>query len=222
MINENNRVVNAYHIFAPVHWRENWVEQILGEVIAPVWEVRRGSLDWVWVTRYVEPLESTLLATTPPDETRGIPDDFVDSQRLTRRVIFRAAGDNAAVVRKGLLGLSEKTGCHVRITLWDIVEDLGSDRFIQSNATIEQRMQRADLVGRFVDAGCQLMFDAVTLDHNSQWTLERNTHQQNPTGSFFFSVHHLFCNLTNLQIPVQVMVKTHFSGAESVWVNVGS
>lgn len=205
----NNDIVNAYHIFAPAAMGANWVETLLGEVILQFWQPNQSKIDWIWVTRYVERIESVYQATTAHGETRTIPDEFINNG-LTRRIIFRAVGE-AGLINKEVLALCDVSNLHVRVTPWDIVEDLGSNRFIEQSATTEQRRKRAHLVGKFVSAAVELALNCLELNDNGEWSFEKNTHEQNPTGSMFFSIHHLFCNLTDLTIPVQIAARTHFS-----------
>lgn len=57
-----------------------------------------------------------------------------------------------------------------------------------------------------MDATLHLMLDALIEDDQGQWQLETNTNAQNPHGSLFESIHHLFCNTTNVPTTIGIAV----------------
>jgi hypothetical protein len=166
-------------------------------------------LRWMWVTRYGESLESVLPVTTTDDSPeKEIPQEFI-ADGFTRRIIFRTACDETTMgtVQRRLLELTQENSLHTRITPYDLVQDLGSDRFAAPYSDANARARRAELVMLFVDATVRLMLDALIVE-NGQWTLQKWEHRENRTGSFFDSIHHLFCNLTNLSLPIQLQMTT--------------
>src|SRR5690242_18620504 len=151
----------AFHIFAPSTFSVNWVEQLLGMVVKPIHKEFGANLRWMWVTRYDESLESVLPVTTAEDNPeKEIPEAFV-SHGMTRRIIFRTACDEAIMelLRWKLIEHTLHYSLHTRITGYDIVQDLGSDRFAPPDSDESARARRAELVMLFVDATVKLMLD---------------------------------------------------------------
>jgi hypothetical protein len=108
-------------------------------------------------------------------------------------------------MRERLIELCASNGLHLRITPWDIVSDLGSDRFAHPDSDDIARAHRAELVALFVDATVKLMLDSM-VEENGQWRLETWQHRENHSGSFFDSMHHMFCNLTDFTLMVQMQM----------------
>jgi hypothetical protein len=49
------RDVQSLNIFAPANrfYKGNWVEQIMGTTIKPIFDQHSDDIRWLWVTRYV-------------------------------------------------------------------------------------------------------------------------------------------------------------------------
>jgi hypothetical protein len=74
--------------------------------------------------------------------------------------------------------------------------DLGVARFIGPNTT-SNRTQRALKILHSLHSVCELVVDSVQQDGDGSWSFEANGDpQQNPIGNHFFSVTHLYHNLT--------------------------
>jgi hypothetical protein len=52
------------------------------------------------------------------------------------------------------------------------------------------------------------MLASIQKNDQGQWHLEPNEHEQNPEKSFFQSIHHLFCNATEVPTFVEVDVSS--------------
>jgi hypothetical protein len=118
------------------------------------------------------------------------------------------------------LELANNAGCYIHPNGWmdyDVVKDLGGDRFIFTEANTTERINRAQKVAYFMDATVRLMLDMLVEKEPGIWKFESNDHKENPYGSAFESLHHLFCNATNVPTIVclnlhnsQLKVKTHW------------
>ena len=102
-----------------------------------------------------------------------------------------------------LAQVARRHGWHVAFADYDLVDDLGKDRFLAAeqlsanSATSSQtlRGQRAERVAQFLYQTLLLAMDALVQD-GTGWRFEKNQDQENSTGSTFQSIVHLVCNLT--------------------------
>ena len=100
---------------------------------------------------------------------------------------------------RGNLGLVELGGEH-HLTL---VGDLGHARWLASNRTDKKPEERAIRILQYLHSVCRLYIDYLVKRPDGYWELEATTdHVQNPEGVSFESLHHLFCNLTQVPTPV--------------------
>lgn len=207
-----NDITLQFHIFVPITYTlGNWVEQLLGTLIKPIQAEFGDRLRWMWVTRYGEEAQSAFIATTS-EEMLGqpIPDNFI-FDGMTRRIIFRAGCDDTTInlVHLRLIELAQTNGLHLRTVNYDVVADLGSDRFAHPDSSFVERARRAELVASSVGSTLNLMLDAL-VEENGQWRLQTWEHEQNPgPNTFFTSIHHLFCNLTNFHVLLEMQVSQH-------------
>jgi hypothetical protein len=193
-------------MFAPptAPYRSNWVEQILGSVLRPLVDEYHDAISWLWVTRYA----GTYVEANPP---RGypLPPEF-RSDGFYRYALLRLHADTSRRerVHMAALQLALQAGCYTPPDGWipyDPVHDLGGDRFIRSDAHPEQRAERARLVANFVDSTIRLMLHSLAEGEDGTWVLEPNTQRaENPYGSFFESIRHLFFNAT--AVPTTVLL----------------
>ncbi|HVP20264.1 MAG TPA: hypothetical protein VMS73_00230, partial [Anaerolineaceae bacterium] len=87
--------------------------------------------------------------------------------------------------------------------------DLGGNRFLGGeNRPIDKQTQRAQFVTCFLQSVSALVIDSlVGPDPENRYQIEYNNElQQNPNGSTFESLHHLFCNIS--QAPVSILIST--------------
>lgn len=205
------RNAQALHIFVPATQpMDNWVEQILGTVIRPLHEEFDTSIRWIWVTRYIQNLEQLPDSVKDHFSIQAVPDRFLlPGPYSYRYIVFRVSveEDKKQTLYQRALQLVEAAGFYVVPWVdYDIVRDLGNNRFIHEGATEEERVHRARLVANFIDATVRLMLDSL-IEENGQWKLEPNTHKYNPDGSLFQSMHHLFCNATDVPIFIHLQIR---------------
>jgi hypothetical protein len=199
------RDVQSLNIFAPANqfYQDNWVEQILGTTIKPIYEQYEDDIRWLWVTRYAGKYNEA----KPPTGTQ-IPEEYLLNGHY-RYIWFRISilEDTKEQLQDDLLGLANSAGCYIHPNGWmdyDVVNDLGSNRFIIKGANTPERINRAKKVAYFIDATVRLMLDMLIEEKPGLWVFESNENEQNPNGSVFESVHHLFCNST--QVPTTVIL----------------
>lgn len=213
----------ALYVYVPPEqpYGDNWVEQVLGEVVRPVYERFKTKIDWLWITRYSGPYDRN----QAPWHGANLPERY-RSKGHYRYVLFRmntfSQGDDE--VHKQAIELSQQAGCYIEQgwTDYDMKRDLGSNRFNRVDAGDEGRAGRAEMIARLIDATVKVMLDMLVVDDTGRWTLEPSIHEQNPNGSVFESIHHLFCNTTNVPTTAllslhnhQLQVKTFWQGGQS-------
>jgi hypothetical protein len=190
---------------------DNWVEQVLGAVIRPLNDEHGGHIHWMWMTRYILPLNGLPGNVTSHFATEPIPESFlIQEPNRYRYVLFRLSADDAQrqQIHNAALQLAKGAGFYsVPWVDYDVVGDLGNNRFIHDAASENERIERARLVANFIDATLRLMLHSL-VEEDGQWKLEPNSDTtQNPKGSFFQSVHHLFCNATNVPLSIRLSIQ---------------
>lgn len=196
----------ALHIFVPPRepFNENWVEQILGDVVKPIIAEYDDAISWIWVTRYAD----QYAADNPPVGVL-IPQEFHSDGRF-RFVVLRlhVDPDFREAVQARTIALLQNTGCFSDPRGWiqyDPIGDVGGDRFIRNDAEQSERAERARLIISFVDITIRLMLHSLSKDESNRWVIEPNMiPEQNPKGSMFESVRHLFFNATG--VPTTVLL----------------
>ena len=196
----------ALHIFAPARepYGANWVEQLLGEIVKPLAAIYQDAITWIWVTRY-----SDAYTDSKPPRGYPLPAEFHADGRY-RFIVLRlhASPERRAQVHASGIEMSRAAGCFPEPDGWipyDPVHDLGGDRFVGNDAPPEIRNERARLVTTFVDSTIRLMLHSLSRHDDGSWRLEPNMlPKENPKGSFFESIRHLFFNATG--VPTTVLL----------------
>ena len=196
----------ALHIFAPSQepFLKNWVEQILGDVVKPTITDYDDAISWIWVTRYAGPYSEDNLPVGI-----SIPQEFRANGSF-RFIVLRlhVNSDSREAIQTRVIELAQDVGCFTDPRGWiqyDPIEDVGGDRFIRNDAELPERTERARLIISFVDITIRLMLHSLTKDETNHWITEPNMiPQQNPKGSLFESIRHLFCNATG--VPTTVLL----------------
>lgn len=196
----------ALNIFAPnqENYGGNWVEQILGEVIRPIFLNYENNINWIWITRY-----RNIYDENSPPLGRPVPLDYIGNN-MFRYIILRLSLDEASQeeIHNSLIDLLEDSHCICIPNEWspyDVVNYLGSNRFIRQDSNQNDREQRALLIAQFIDSVIRLKLNSLTRTQDGIWGLETNSdNNQNPNGSFFESIHHLFCNST--RVPTTILM----------------
>ena len=88
---------------------------------------------------------------------------------------------------------------------YPFIDDLGGDRFIGGEQSQQRRLERATLVVNYLCEVSKLFIHCLQgPDEIGRFQLERSDSDQNPHGSIFESVRHLFCNATG--VPTTVLL----------------
>lgn len=125
---------------------------------------------------------------------------------------FRVLTDKYAAMKTTIdtlttqLGLVDR-GDEKTLTL---VQDLGHDRFLAPTRTDKTPADRALLVLRYLHSIAELVCDNVVKAADGYWHLEQSMNRENPNGSNFESLHHLFCNSTQVPLFVTVDLSTEW------------
>src|SRR5690348_16691255 len=123
------RDAQALHIFAPPQdpYGENWVEQMLGTIIQPVYQQFSDTIRWMWVTRYAAQYDNNA-----PPLGYPIPDLFQADGRY-RFIVFRISAESQLQqeIQSQAIRRASDSGCFTDPRGWvdyDVVADLGSNR----------------------------------------------------------------------------------------------
>ena len=200
-----------------------WAETVLGAIIAPAIP-QTQNLEWFWFSRYV----CTALADAGDCDIHGIPQGFLDHQnQFFRSIRFRYSITEEArqAFEDRIQSQIANHGCWISdFRDYPFLEDLGGDRHIGGERTDVRRQRRAQLVAKLYQAISELVIDAlVGPDEQGRYRAEHNDNSQNPLGSSFESLHHLFCNITDVPTRVlisQMGVGTDWSGIQNIMQKV--
>ncbi len=200
------RDVQALHIYFPPHrLHAHWGNEIIGKVIKPI--VEGYAIRWLWITRYLQAVADTPHLSIPLDYQFVTP----DAPNVPRNafILFRLSIENKAAQQR-TVEVARTAGYHVLDwTDYDVVDDLGKNRFIHADASDVERVERAYQIAMFMSTAATLLVYSLKED-NGEWQIEANSDKtNNPDGSFFQSVHHLFCNTT--EVPLSVQVRSPFA-----------
>jgi hypothetical protein len=190
---------------------EAWAETIVGCIIAPV-IAEAQDLEWFWFSRYVCRTEGAL----DDCDITMISCDCRPPNRSSRSVKFRysIADDRREAFEEQCRNRINNSGCCISdFRPYEFLEDLGSDRHIGGARTEARRQNRAQLVAELYHSISRLVLDALEgPDNNGRFALEHNGGDQNPLGSSFESLHHLFCNITG--VPLSVLISRDSIGTD--------
>jgi hypothetical protein len=196
--------IRQTRIFVPneaPYKRETWVETLLGRVIQPLIK-RHLAVNWFWFSRYIAP------SIDSGDCNVDIVPNYFQTNGLLRSVRFRFElpdVDVQAFEQNGSLLITKERCVISDWRDYDLVEDLGGDRFVGEIRSVIRREERAKLVASYLNTVSKLVLHSlIGPDAEGQFFLESNDDQQNPLKSSFESMHHLFCNMTAL--PLRVLV----------------
>lgn len=89
-----------------------------------------------------------------------------------------------------------------------LVADLGCDRFLSTKLEDRKAEDRALLVLRLLHSVSDLICDAIRKGDDGYWRIEPSDSQENPEGSIFQSLHHLFCNMTQVPLLAYLSIQT--------------
>lgn len=203
-------------IFAPsAEPQDDWAETLVGRVLRPLIDEYSAHLQWFWFSRYGATAEDSgdCDLTLIPAQYRQPIEPGSESGEFHRSVRFRFAvtAEHQEDFEQRARQLIEMHGYRISdFRPYDFVADTGSNRFLGCEHRQPGRAAtRALLVTQFYMATCRLFMDAlVGPDEAGRYRLESNDDDiQNPAGSSFQSLLHLFCNITNVPTDVYVFRK---------------
>ena len=206
--------VRQTRVFVPSREPDaDWAETLIGRVFRPLTAAFADQLDWFWFSRYGSPA-----ADSGDCDIARIPAEYTPQQQpgadgYHRSMRFRyAIGDDrqAAFEQRAQQMILEQGYRISDFRPYDFVADTGGNRLLGvENRQPGRAEQRALLVTEFYAATSRLVIDAlVGPDGNGRYRLETNDDRhQNPRGSTFQSLLHLFCNITNAPTDVYVFQK---------------
>lgn len=196
-----------------------WAETAIGGIISPILR-EELDLEWFWFSRYNCPAE----VDSGDCDINQIPPEFMLPQNHHfRSVRFRysiAEGTRQAFEDQCQFRIRGMGCCVSDFRDYDFLGDLGGARHIGGKRTEPRREHRAQLVAELYQSISRLVIDAlVGPDPQGRYGVEQNDNPQNPLGSSFESLHHLFCNITDVPLRVlisQMGVGTDWSGLQNV------
>jgi len=177
-----------------------WSETLVGSVLAPI----AHQAEWFWFSRYVQ----YKTGDSGDCDINVIPDNFgidpegniVGSGGLFRSLRFRyqVSENQVEIFEAKLRNSINNYKCIISdFRSYPLVEDLGGDRFISGVLSQQRRIERADLMVKYLCDVCQLFLHALEgPDKYGKYRLEMSNHQDDPRYLIFGSAHHLFCNIT--------------------------
>lgn len=179
-----------------------WVETLVGRVVKPFVEEKGGALEWFWFSRYACPLDDS-----GDCDINQIPDECKQPPRhRSVRFRFSVANDQQQEVEADLIEKIAAAGAHISgIIPYNHVADTGNNRFVGAEDRSDaKRQRRAGLVIAYFMSVSKLFLDyLVGPDADNRWRLEDNDDTlQNPERNAFQSLHHMFCNITEVPLVV--------------------
>jgi hypothetical protein len=152
---------------------ENWFESFVGNFVKPILDT--GFIKQYWFSRYGKPGDRDI-------RFRFTVDDYNQIQSTV----------NTLLTTFSLTDLKDEED-------YDWLGDLGGQRFLQNNKREVKKAERAQLVFDYLHSVSRLFVDSLShSDHHGYFFQEQNTDLNNPYGSIFESLHHLFCNMTDV------------------------
>jgi hypothetical protein len=161
--------------------REDWFESFVGHFVKPL--LMTDLVKQYWFTRYGdrEVREIRLRLTT---------DDYSRLQPIIEKQINSY----------GFIDLKDELN-------ETLAGSLGNERFLSPEALNSSPQGRGQLMLNLQHSIAALFVDALTgPDKDGYFRQEKSNSNQNPHGSIFESVHHLFCNTTDVTTEVEMFV----------------
>jgi hypothetical protein len=193
----------------------SWADNIIGNVIKQLTIEFPNSLNTFWFSHYISQI-GAIGEDIGDCDINLIPDNFKQPfigfphpGHRSIRFRFDVNTNIQQVFEQRLKDLVIHFGFTISdIRDYDQVADLGGSRFIsQDKQQREYQNQRAQGVTNFLHSISVLYLDTlIGPDEDNQYYGEQNNDKQNPNGSCFESLHHLFCNIT--QVPITVFLGT--------------
>jgi len=199
-----------------VHHTEtaDWAETLIGRVFRQMVVEFQGPLRSFWFSRYVcligngEDRDDCDFDVIPDEFKQAFPGTNQPGHRSLRfRFEIEDASQAAFEARLQEL-LRQHSYAISDIRDYDQITDTGGERLLGVEHRQSGRdVQRARLVTQMYQVVSELVIDALVGPHpDNRFRIEHNDHPQNPNGSTFESLHHLFCNIT--EVPLSILVSS--------------
>lgn len=211
----NSKQTRMFVPFTEEFSNDSWREEILGSIIKPLIEEFSDKINWFWFSKYIQDSGNNAdKADTNFELIKSQHPDCINTAGYHRSIRFRIN------VKEGYWEAIEKRGneligqARVVIADWrdyDVVGDLGSDRFSPPSPSNEQRKERAYLVVKLYESISKMVL-ATLVKENEKWQLEYDVNSSNVSDA----LHHLFCNISDTSPIIKVEErngKLYFSNA---------
>ncbi|TXT21539.1 MAG: hypothetical protein FD138_4050 [Planctomycetota bacterium] len=193
--------------------QSDWAETLIGRVFRPLTTEFAESLHWFWFSRYGSSADDSGdcdIAQIPAEYKQPVQPGDIGYHR-SMRFRFSISDDRQPDFERRGQQLINDNGYRISdFRPYDYVGDTGNNRFLGTeNRQPGRAEQRAILATNFYAAISRLVIDAlVGPDDQGRYRIESNDDQlQNPRGSTFQSLLHLFCNITNVPTDIYVFHK---------------
>ena len=192
---------------------DDWAETLIGSLLRPLTAEFAAHLDWFWFSRYGSAAEDSGdcdIALIPAEYKRPLENGGPEIHRSMRFRYAIADEWQEPFERRARQLVTQQNYCVSDFRAYDFVGDTGNNRLLGNENRLPGRaQQRALLVTQFYMAISRLMIDAlVGPDKDGRYRVESNDDElQNPAGSTFQSLLHLFCNITSVPTDVYVFRK---------------
>lgn len=191
-----------------------WAETALGRIIRPLVE-NSHHLDWFWFSRYV-----ALQHDSADCDISKIPSSYF-SNGLHCSLRFRCQLPDEEVAEFETKGgeIIRNEACEFSHWMdYGFPGEFGGSRFLGGVQSSDRSVERAKLMAQYVMSVSKLVLHGlVGPDSHGRYGVEHNTDAQNPLHSSFESMHHLFCNITNVPLEVDIFASSKTVFVRSAW-----
>lgn len=195
--------------WADPYTMEQWIETIAGRILQPL--IQKHQISYFWFTRYLEGHSGSNVDTDLSAAPQGYRHPNQDAYR-SLRFRFWIGDQDQKTIDADLKSLVVSADCWISdLRGYDDLNDLANNRFCGEPYSDQRREERRDLMRDFLCSSSKLFFHMLQgPDPKGSYSLERNIDRgQNPEENTFQSIHHLFCNLTD--VPLKAYVKMPIS-----------
>jgi hypothetical protein len=203
-------------IFVPsIEPLEDWAETLIGKVFRPLTTEFEPQLEWFWFSRYGTTADESgdCAIELIPNEFKQPLEPGGPGLHRSMRFRFQIADDVQLAFEQRAQALIDNNGYRVSdFRHYDFVADTGGNRFLGTENRLPGKAeQRAALAVNFYYAISKLVIDAlVGPSEAGRFRMETNDDLlQNPRGSTFQSLLHLYCNITNVPTDVYAFRKAN-------------
>jgi len=197
--------------FAALYLNDHWVETVVGCVVAPL--VHKHGIERFWFSRYGEGANGSGGDT----DLQKIPALFrhpqADFYRSVRFRLWLPATVDRTAFENELFDTVVKVSCAIAdVRSYPDIDDLAWERFCGGDYTLSRRAERRDRMRDFLSSTARLFVHMLEGPNaQGEFRLEENkVRDTNPDSVTFQSIHHLFCNMT--EVPLTVFVRNPVAG----------